>query len=111
MLRALRADTGDEGLAQEIAEKVASMESQLQSEEGSNKTFYRHVDQLRDIVQGLERRIHQQGLQTTLDYLDAAEELEQGAEDRRLEQKMKAAGIGKTINGGREVLERIKGHQ
>ena len=62
-------------------------------------------------VQGLERRIHLQGLQTTLDYLDAAEELEEGAEDRRLDEKMKAAGIGKKVSGGREVLARIKEYQ
>ncbi len=104
-------DTGNESLAEEIAERIASLESQLKSEEQSNQTYYHQIDRLRDMVQGLEGRIHQQGLQTTLDYLAAAEELEEGAEDRQLDRKMKAAGIGKRTTAGQEVLERIKKHQ
>ena len=101
-------DLGEESLALEIAEKIASMESEHKILEQSNRTFYLQVDRLQEAYQGLARRIKLQGLSVTMDYLNAMEELEQGAQDRQLEEKMRAAGIGKNISDGKDVLERIK---
>ncbi len=101
---------GDESLAQEIAEKIAVMQSSVMLQEKTNVSFSAQVVRLKDAVRRLERHFYDpgDGLQYILDRLDAAAELEEGSEYLRLERKMRAAGIGKHINTGREVLERIR---
>jgi phage shock protein A len=103
-------DIEEELLAQEIAEKIATMESGLALQEKANDLFSSRVNRLRHEVHQLERRLSDPGerLQYIMDYLDAAAELEDGSEDRELDRKMRAAGIGKHVNAGRDVLERIR---
>jgi hypothetical protein len=101
---------GDESLAQEIAEKIAAMQSRVMLQEKSNVSFSAQVVRLKDAIRRLEGHFYDTGnrLQYILDCLDAAAELEEGGEYLGLERKMRAAGIGKHINTGREVLERIR---
>lgn len=103
-------ELNEKSLAQEIAEKIAKMESSLMLQVKANVSFSAQVNLLKDAVHRLERRIYDpdERLQYILDYLEAAAELEEGSEDRQLQRKMRAAGIGKQINGGREILERIR---
>ena len=103
-------DTGDESLVHEIAEKIAAMNSKLILQEKTNVSFYAQVNRLKDAVHRLERRLYDRGdrLQYILDYLDAEAELAEGGEYRELERKMRAAGIGKHVVTGYEVLERIR---
>jgi phage shock protein A len=102
-------DIEEESLAQEIAEKIATLESGLVLQEKANLLFSSQVNRLRHEVHRLERRLSDpnERLQYIMDYLDAAAELE-GGKDRELEEKMRAAGIGRHVNAGRDVLERIR---
>lgn len=104
---------GEKSLAQEIAEKIAKMESSLVLQEKANLSFSAQVNLLKDAVHRLERRIYDpdERLHYLMDYLEAAAELEEGGEDRQLERKMHAAGIGKRIKSGREILQRIRAHR
>ena len=101
---------GDESLAQEIAEKIAAMQSSVMLQEKTNVSFSAQVVRLKDAVRCLEEHFYDTGdrLQYILDRLDAAAELEEGNEYLGLEWKMRTAGIGKHTNTGREVLERIR---
>ena len=106
-------DKEEESLAQELAEKIASLESGLVLQEKTNLAFSMQVDRLKREVGRLERRFTDpnERLQCIMDYMDAAAQLEEGAEDWELERKMRAAGIGKHVNAGREVLERIRNNR
>lgn len=106
-------ELGEKSLAQEIAEQIATMESSLMLQEKKNVSFSAQVNVLKDAVHRLQRRIYDpdERLQYLLDYLEAAAELEEGSEDRQLMRKMHAAGIGKQIKSGREILERIRAHR
>ena len=101
---------GNESLAQEIAEKIAAMQSSVMLQEKTNVWFSAQVVRLKDAVRRLEGHFYDTGdrLQYILDRLDAAAELEGGSEYLGLEGKMRAAGIGKHINTGHEILERIR---
>ncbi len=105
---------GLESLAEEIAEKIARLESELLWLEKSNDDFFLSIDRLISIVRGLERRQkypvhnHYERYQYFMDRLDAAEELEQGSDDRELQQKMLAAGIGKQVSNSQKILDRIR---
>ena len=103
-------DTGDESLAQEIAEEIVAMDSKLILQEKTNVSFYAQVNRLKDAVHSLERRLYDRGdrLQYTLDCLEAEAELAEGDEYRELERKMRAVGIAKHVVTGHEVLERIR---
>ena len=103
-------DTGDESLAQEIAEEIAAMNSKLMLQKKTNVSFYAQVNRLKDAVHRLERRLYDRGdgLQYILDCSDAKAEQTEGGEYRELERKMRAAGIGKHVVTGHEVLERIR---
>ncbi len=105
-------DIEEESLAQEIAEKIATLESGLVLQEKANLLFSSQVNRLRHEVHQLESRLSDpnERLQYIMDYLDAAAELE-GGEDRELEEKMRAAGIGKHVNAGRDILERIRNNR
>jgi|TARA_B100000315_G_scaffold258503_2_gene310925 phage shock protein A len=100
----------EESLAQEIAEKIATMEASLILQEKENVSFSARVSLLKDAVRRLERRIYDpdERLQYILDYLDAAADLEDGSDDRELKRKMRAAGIGKQTDSGRKILDRIR---
>ena len=106
-------DLENESLAQEIAEKIAALESGLVLQEKTNLSFSIQVDRLKHEVHRLENRSSDpdERLQCVLDYLDAAAQLEEGAEDWELEQKMRAAGIGRHVNAGRDVLARIRNNR
>ena len=84
------------------------MESELRDQVRSNDALYYQIDWLQETFRDLERRSRVNDIQVTLDRLDAAEELEYGAESLNLARKMKAAGIGKKVSDGRSVLARIK---
>jgi len=103
-------DIGEESLAREIAETIAMLESRLKWQENENVSFSIQVNRLKDVVHRLERRFDSpdERLQYILDYLEAAAELAEGSDDRELKKKMYAAGIGKQINSGREILARIR---
>ena len=103
-------DIEEQVLALEIAEKIVSLESGLELQEKTNYLFSTLVDRLKTEVLRLERFLYDPGdrLQYILDYLEAATDLEYGFADRELERKMQAAGIGKHVNAGRDVLERIR---
>lgn len=106
-------DIGEESLAGEIAEKIAAMESRRMLQEKDNEPFTVQVNYLKDVVHRLERRLvdPDDRLQYMLDYLDAAAELSSGRGDVELERKMHAAGIGKHVNAGNEILERIRSNR
>lgn len=106
-------NSGEESLAQEIAEKIAAMQSSVMLQEKTNVSFAAQVDRLKDAIHRLEAHLYDTGdrLQYILDRLDAAAELEEGSEYLELERKMRAAGIGKRINTAREVLQRIRATQ
>ncbi len=48
---------GDEGLALEIAEKIATMDAEKADQDSSLATFSSHVDRLKDLVKKTERQI------------------------------------------------------
>jgi len=100
----------EESLAQEIAEKIAAMQSSVMLQEKTNVSFAAQVVRLKDAIHRLEGHFYDAGdrLQYILDRLDAAAELEEGSKDLGLERKMRAAGIGKRVNTAGEVLERIR---
>ncbi len=106
-------DVSEESLAEEIAERIATMETSLIRQEQGNVSFSARVNLLKDAVRRLERRIYDpdERLQYILDCLDAAADLEEGSEDRELKRKMRAAGIGKQTDSGHAILERIRGHR
>ena len=103
-------DTGDDSLAQEIAAQIAAMNSKLMLREKTNVSFYAQVNRLKDAVHCLEGRLYDRDdrLQYIQDYLDAEAELADGGGYRELDRKMRAAGIGKHVVTGHEVLERIR---
>jgi phage shock protein A len=95
-------------LAQDIAEKIVAMESELACQKETSQVFEERVRYLKAILNRLEKRVFSNDrLQYMIDYLDAATELEFD-EDGSLEEKMRAAGIGKAADSGRKVLERIR---
>ena len=105
-------DADQELLAQEIAEKIGAMESELKQQQTSTTAFLQQVTYLEGIVRRLERNrkypLAFGRCQYLLDYLDAAAQLAPGGDNRELERKMFAAGIGRRFNGGQEVLARIR---
>jgi len=84
------------------------MESELACQKETSQVFEERVRYLKAILNRLEKRVFSNDrLQYMIDYLDAATELEFD-EDGSLEEKMRAAGIGKAADSGRKVLERIR---
>jgi hypothetical protein len=106
-------DKGEESLAGEIAESIATMESQLLVQQKENDAFMVQVNRLKNVVHRLERRVddREDAFQYLLDYLDASAELQDGGDDLQLRQKMQAAGIGKTISTSGEILTRIRANR
>jgi phage shock protein A len=98
-------EKGDEQLANDIALKIVSLESNLDWLQKINTLCITQVSQLKDALQQMQQpKI--EDLQYTLDYLEAANEL--ADDDWALQQKMQAAGIGPKITSAQAVLSRIR---
>ena len=102
-------DKHEDTLAQDIAEKIAGMESSLRHQCRINEVFDGQVTRLAGTVRRLDsrRRGETDRVQYILDCLDAWAELEDGASPQ-LERRMREAGITERSNAGRRVLERIR---
>lgn len=144
-------EKGDEPLALEIAEKIASLDADLAQQESALTTYSGHVERLKELVRKTERQIKdyerqlsmvkttesvqkataaitdnfassnskllgakesleriQQKQQDFDDRLKAAEKLQDENVDKSLEEKMQAAGIGKSKDTAASILERLK---
>ena len=93
-------------LAVDIATRISQWDREVLLRQKSRNWVDGQVVRYKEIVQKMEHQLHGEKLQYILDYLDAASEL--ADEDWKLEQKMRAAGIGKQKSDSEQVLARIK---
>ncbi|GAB1264218.1 PspA/IM30 family protein [Aurantivibrio infirmus] len=98
-------EMGDEGLANDVARKIADMENQLESEQETGSGFAAHVSKLRETIHQSERTIKR--LKQQVDTVKATENV-QRAQAAVAERH---SGTNSSLRTAMDSLERIKEKQ
>jgi phage shock protein A len=98
-------DTGDEGLAVEIAEKIAGLETELMGEEGVAKSFRDSETQLRKSV--LQTEANLKRLKQQVDTVKATEIVQRS----QAAVAARHSGAGSSMGSAVDSLERLKNKQ
>lgn len=98
-------DKGDEALAVQVAEKIASLETELADSQGIHDTCAAHIEKLKSQIQGAERQISENERQ--LNMIKTTESVHKAT--AAISDNFMSSG-SKIINA-KESLERIKKRQ
>ena len=98
-------DKGDEGLATEIAEKIAGLETELLGESGSANAFSESEKQLRKIVSQTEANLKR--LKQQVDTVKATEAVQRS----QAAVAARHSGAGSSMGSALDSMERLKSRQ